>query len=91
MNLTLAYESESMTPRESFIAAMNRETPTGRVPHFVLEFFLTTVAFGRIHASQRKYRQGSQMSEQERTLHPRDVADRHVTVARRNENAGMLG
>jgi uroporphyrinogen decarboxylase len=30
------------------------------------------------------------MSEQEQTLHRRDVADLHVTVARRNENAGML-
>jgi uroporphyrinogen decarboxylase len=79
-----------MTPRESFIAALNRETPVGRVPHFELQFFLTMEAFGRVHPSQRHYRQWDQMSEHERTLHRRDVADLHVTVARRNENAGML-
>lgn len=79
-----------MTPRESFIAALNREKPVGRVPHFELEFFLTMEAFGRIHPSQRHYRQWDQMSEQERVLHRRDVADLHVAVARRNQLAGML-
>ncbi len=79
-----------MTPRESFIAALNRGTPAGRVPHFELEFFLTMEAFGRIHPSQRNYRQWRQMSESERILHRRDVADLHVAVARRYEHAGML-
>jgi hypothetical protein len=36
-----------MTKRESFIAALNREPPAGRVPHFELEFFLTMEALGR--------------------------------------------
>ncbi len=79
-----------MTPRESFIAALNRKAPVGRVPHFELEFFLTMEAFGRVHPSQRHYWQWDQMSEQERTLHRRDVADLHVTVARRYDHAGML-
>jgi uroporphyrinogen decarboxylase len=79
-----------MTPREAFIAALNREKPEGRVPHFELEFFLTMEAFGRVHPAQRHYRQWDQMSEQERVLHRHDVADLHVTVARRYEHAGML-
>ena len=64
-----------MTPRESFIAALERRPPVGRVPHFELEFFLTMEAFGRVHASQRAYGQWAQMSETERELHRRDVAD----------------
>ncbi len=79
-----------MTPRESFIAALERKPPTGRVPHFELEFFLTMETFGRVHPAQRNYVQWGQMSEQERTLHRRDVADLHVCVARRYEHAGML-
>ena len=79
-----------MTPRESFIAALERKPPVGRVPHFELEFFLTMEAFGRVHPSQRAYGQWNQMSEQERELHRRDVADLHVTTARRFEQSGML-
>ena len=79
-----------MKPREKFIAALERRPIKGRVPHFELEFFLTMEAFGRVHPSQRRYRQWNQMSETERDLHRRDVADLHVTVARRFEQAGML-
>lgn len=79
-----------MTPRETFITALERKTPPGRVPHFELEFFLTMEAFGRVHPSQRQYDQWDQMSETERELHRRDVADLHVAVARRFEQAGML-
>ncbi|MCF7837207.1 MAG: uroporphyrinogen decarboxylase family protein [Candidatus Marinimicrobia bacterium] len=79
-----------MTPKESFIAALTRQAPRGRVPHFELEFFLTMEAFGRVHPSQRQYRQWDQMSEREQTLHRKDVADLHVTVARRYDHAGML-
>lgn len=79
-----------MTPRETFIAALERRPFTGRVPHFELEFFLTMEAFARIHPSQRRYGQWRQMSERERALHRRDVADLHVCVARRFEQAGML-
>jgi len=78
------------TPRESFIAALERRPPTGRVPHFELEFFLTMEAFGRVHPGQRHYRQWDQMSERERELHRQDVADLHVAVARRFGQAGIL-
>ena len=63
---------------------------TGRVPHFELVFFLTMEAFGRVHPCQRNYGQWQQMSDRERDLHRRDVADLHVAVARRFEHAGML-
>ncbi|MBU8914274.1 MAG: hypothetical protein KOO61_09655 [Spirochaetales bacterium] len=79
-----------MTGRESFTAALERRPITGHVPHFELEFFLTMEAFGRVHPSQRHYRQWDQMSVQERDLHRRDVADLHVAVARRFRQAGML-
>ena len=79
-----------MKPRESFIAALNREPPVGNVPHFELVFFLTMEAFGRLHPSQRIYRQWDQMSEKERTLHRRDVADLHVEVAKKYGHAGIF-
>ncbi|MCF7837797.1 MAG: uroporphyrinogen decarboxylase family protein [Candidatus Marinimicrobia bacterium] len=79
-----------MTPRESFIAALERRPPAGRVPHFELEFFLTMEAFGRVHPAHRHYAQWDQMSARERDLHRRDVADLHVAVARRYEQAGLL-
>jgi uroporphyrinogen decarboxylase len=79
-----------LTPREKFIAALERRPLSGLVPHFELEFFLTMEAFGRVHPSQRQYRQWKQMSETERALHRRDVADLHVAVARRFATSGML-
>jgi uroporphyrinogen decarboxylase len=79
-----------VTPREAFIAALERKPPQGHVPHFELEFFLTMEAFGRVHPSQRHYHQWDQMSETERELHRRDVADLHVAVAQRFNQAGML-
>lgn len=45
-----------MTPRERFIAALERRPFTGPVPHFELVFFLTMEAFGRVHPSHRSYR-----------------------------------
>jgi Uroporphyrinogen decarboxylase (URO-D) len=79
-----------MTPRESFIAALERRAPIGRVPHFELVFFLTMEAFGRIHPSQRNYRQWDQMSCEEQVLHIKDVADLHVAVVKKYEQSGML-
>lgn len=79
-----------MTPKQSFINALELRAPTGSVPHFELEFFLTMEAFGRVHPSQRQYRQWQQMSEHERRLHIKDVADLHVTWVRAYEMSGML-
>ncbi len=79
-----------MTPRETFIMALEGGQPPGRVPHFELVFFLTMEAFGRVHPSQRTYGQWEQMSDAERDLHRRDVADLYVTTARHYEHAGIF-
>ena len=72
-----------MTPRERFIAALERRRLTGRVPHFELVFFLTMEAFGKVHPSHRSYHQWDQMEERERRLHREDMADLYLAVAER--------
>ncbi|MGB2997783.1 MAG: uroporphyrinogen decarboxylase family protein [Phycisphaerae bacterium] len=79
-----------MTPREKFILALEGKQPPGRVPHFELVFFLTMEAFGRVHPSQRHYGQWGQMTETERDLHRRDIADLFVTIARRFEHSAIF-
>ena len=79
-----------MTPREKFILALEGKQPPGRVPHFELVFFLTMEAFGRLHPSQRHYGQWGQMSERERDLHTRDIADLYVQTARRYEHSAIF-
>jgi len=78
------------TPRQNFIRALERKPVTGRVPHFELVFFLTMEAFGRVHNSQRKYAQWDQMSQRERNLHLRDLADLHVQIAQTYEHSAIF-
>ena len=79
-----------MTPREKLIMALDGKQPPGRVPHFELVFYLTMEAFGRIHPQQRYYCQWDQMSQTERDLHIRDMADLHVQTARRYEHSAIF-
>jgi uroporphyrinogen decarboxylase len=79
-----------MTPRERFITALERRPLTGRVPHFELVFFLTMEAFGRVHPLHRKYDQWLQMSEAERELHRRDMADLYILTAERFEHSAIF-
>jgi uroporphyrinogen decarboxylase len=79
-----------MTPRERFIAALERRPVVGRVPHFELVFFLTMEAFGRVHPSHRRYHQWDQMEEAERQLHRRDMANLHIETARRYEHDAIF-
>jgi uroporphyrinogen decarboxylase len=72
-----------MTPRERFIAALERKPLSGRVPHFELIFYLTMEAFGKVHPDHRDYGQWLQMEEAERNLHRRDMADLYVAIAER--------
>lgn len=72
-----------MTPRERFIAALERRPIKGLVPHFELVFFLTMEAFGKVHPSHRNYSQWDQMEEKERELHRRDMADIYIATAER--------
>ena len=79
-----------MTPRERFIAALERRPLTGRVPHFELVFFLTMEAFGKVHPSHRSYHQWVQMEEKERVLHRRDMADIFIATAERYEHSAIF-
>lgn len=79
-----------MTPRERFIAALERRPLTGRVPHFELVFFLTMEAFGKLHPSQRHYAQWDQMTAHERQLHRNDLADLFIQTARHYEHSAIF-
>ena len=79
-----------MTPRERFIAALERRPLTGRVPHFELVFYLTMEAFGRVHPLHRNYAQWLQMEPRERELHRRDMADLFITTAERYEHSAIF-
>jgi uroporphyrinogen decarboxylase len=79
-----------MSPRENFIMALEGRQPPGRVPHFELVFFLTMEAIGRVHPRQRQYGQWQQMSDRERDLHRRDVADIYVSIARKYEHSAIF-
>ena len=82
--------SIEMTPRERFIAALERRPLTGRVPHFELVFFLTMEAFGKVHPSHRDYGQWDQMEARERDLHIKDMADVYVDTAERFEHSAIF-
>ena len=79
-----------MTPRERFIAALERRPLTGRVPHFELVFFLTMETFGKVHPSHRSYHQWLQMEEKERALHRQDMADLYLATAERFEHSAIF-
>ncbi len=79
-----------MTPRERFIAALERQPLAGRVPHFELAFFLTMEAFGKIHPGHRHYPQWDQMEKKERQLHREDIADIYIQTAERFEHSAIF-
>ncbi|MCA9416675.1 MAG: hypothetical protein KC917_10405, partial [Candidatus Omnitrophica bacterium] len=70
-----------MTPREKFIAALERKPITGRVPHFELVFYPTMEAFGKLHPRHRNFVQWDQMEEKERQLHRNDIAQTFIQIA----------
>ncbi len=82
--------SLDITPRERFIAALERRPIRGRVPHFELVFFLTMEAFGKVHPSHRYYSQWDQMSERERQLHRSEIADIFIRTAERYEHDAIF-
>ncbi len=79
-----------MTPRERFIAALERQPIAGRVPHFELVFFLTMEAFGKVHPCHRAYSQWDQMEEKERRLHIDDMAGLYIATAERFEHSAIF-
>jgi uroporphyrinogen decarboxylase len=70
-----------MTPKERFINALERKPLKGLVPHFELVFFLTMEVFGKVHPSHRNYSQWYQMTEKERDLHRKDMAEIFIKTA----------
>jgi uroporphyrinogen decarboxylase len=80
----------SASPRERFIAALERRSLSGRVPHFELVFYLTMEAFGKVHPLHRDYQQWFQMKEEERHLHRRDMADLYIATAERYEHSAIF-
>jgi len=81
---------DDQTPRQRFLAALDRRPLTGRVPHFELVFYLTMEAFGRVHPLHRDYRQWGQMGEGERRLHRADMAGLYVATAQRFEHSAIF-
>jgi uroporphyrinogen decarboxylase len=80
----------AMTPREKMIMALEGKQPPGRVPHFELVFFLTMEAFGRVWPGHRNFSQWDQMSDRERDLQRRDIADLYVQIARTYEHSAIF-
>ena len=79
-----------MTPKQSFINALEGGVPTGRTPHFELVFYLTMEAFGRVHPLHRSYAQWDQMTRAEQRLHIEDVADVLIQTARHYEHSAIF-
>jgi len=86
----MPHSGRTITPRERFIAALERRPLTNRVPHFELVFFLTMEAFGKVHPSHRNYGQWDQMQETERQLHREDMADLYIATAERYEHSAIF-
>ncbi len=80
----------AVTPRQRFIAALERRPLTGRVPHFELVFYLTMEAFGRVHPLHRSYTQWDQMEERERELHRIDMADIYLKTAEKYDHDAIF-
>ncbi|MFA5205318.1 MAG: uroporphyrinogen decarboxylase family protein [Lentisphaeria bacterium] len=78
------------TPRERFIAALEHQPLTGRVPHFELVFFLTMEALGKVHPTHRVFHQWDQMEAKERELQLQDIADTYLLTAERYEHSAIF-
>jgi uroporphyrinogen decarboxylase len=85
----MSEQAAPQTPRERFIAALERRPLVGRVPHFELVFYLTMEAFGKVHPSHRHYGQWDQMEEKERELHRIDMAQLYIDTAERYEHSAI--
>ncbi len=79
-----------LTPRDYFRCALERKPLPGRVPHFELVFFLTMEAFGKVHPHHRSFHQWMQMSDAERALQRRDMAQLYVDTAERYQHDAIL-
>jgi uroporphyrinogen decarboxylase len=90
MAMAEAKKVSQLTPREKFIAALERRPLPGRVPHFELVFFLTMEAFGELHPTHRIFHQWGQMSENERRLHRESIAALYIKTAEKYEHDAIF-
>ena len=79
-----------MTKRERFIKTLKCENIGGQVPTFELVFFLTMEAFGKVHPSHRAYSQWNQMSQKEKSLQMKDMADIYIQTAQRYDHSAIF-
>ena len=79
-----------MTERERFIKALRREPIEGHCPTFELVFYLTLEAIGKIHPSQQRFDQWSQMSRAEQKLHMDYMADSYIEVAEKYHHSAVF-
>ncbi|MBI5723995.1 MAG: hypothetical protein HZA50_08565 [Planctomycetes bacterium] len=70
--------------------ALEGRQPPSRTPTFELVFFLTMEAFGKLHPDHRYFSQWSQMTETERRIQRRDIAETYVQTARRYEHSAIF-
>ena len=80
----------NMTPRKQIIETLEIKKPFGRVPHFELVFYLTMEAFGKVHPLHRNFQQWDQMSEHEKQLHRRDMAEVYVATAQKYSHSAIF-
>ncbi len=70
-----------MNDLSRFIKALERKPIEGLVPTFELNFFLTMEKFNKVHPMHRNYSQWIQMSEHEKEIIRKDIAQIHLDVA----------
>ena len=83
-------ELQALTPRQRFIAALERRPLVGRVPTFELDFFLTMEALGKVLPQHRRFEQWNQMEEKERRLQRADAAEVFIHIAEKYEHDAIF-
>ena len=79
-----------LTPRQRFIAALERRPLTGQVPTFELVFYLTMELLGKVHPGHRRYEQWNQMEGKERRLHRDDMAEVFIQTAQKFDHSAIF-
>lgn len=87
---SLQDEFRRVSRRERFKAALERRPVEGHIPHFELVTFLSMEMMGRVHPWHRHYETWQQMTERERVLHRRDMADVYAAMAYRCDQYAIV-
>ncbi len=81
--------SAAATPRERFLACLDRRPIEGLVPTFELAFYLTMETMRSVHPCHRLYDQWFQMRKEERQLHRSDMASVLIKTAERYQHSAI--